>query len=158
MRLEGALVELLSLFGNGQRIHLHICTGAFDACLIFKTCTFSADVDSNVLHQCVALGDGGVELEGDGLLIPILHNFTEYFGAAGCVDVGHGDVQRCVLLCFREEDIDHGCIGVRFRDDQCVWEDGCLLATGPVVVDERLLDFDALRDEEDGACLHELCV
>ena len=111
VRLESALVEFLRIFGYGERVHFHVCARTLDTCLILKTRTFSADVDGDVLDQCVALGDCGVELEGDGFLIPILHDLAEDLGAAGCVDVRHRDVQGLVRCRFGEEDVDHG--GIR---------------------------------------------
>ena len=39
-----------------------------------------------------------------------------------------------------------------------MWEHGCHLAASPIVIDERLLNLDTLGDEQDRACLNELCM
>ena len=73
-------------------------------------------------YLCIAIGHG-VELEGDGFFIPVLHDFTEDLGQAP-MDVGDGDV-LALLLGFGEEDIDHGGFRIVLGDDEGVRKDSC---------------------------------
>ena len=51
-----------------------------------------------IFYLCIAIGHGGVELEGNGFFVPVLHDFAEDVGIGPSMDVGDGDVERFIFL------------------------------------------------------------
>ena len=114
--LEGALIKFLIFLGDGEGIHFDVCAGAFNPGLVFVAGVFRADINGEVFHLGRSIGDGGVELEGGGLFIPVLHDLAEDRGAGGSVQVGHCDVEGFIVFALGEEDIHDGGFGLVFGD------------------------------------------
>lgn len=148
--LEGALVELLDAVGDGEGEHLGVGAGAEETGVGFVAGLATAEVEVEGIDAGVAVGGDGVGLEGEGIAGPLLGADVGEVGAGAGVEVVDAGDELVGGGVAGDEVFDEGGLGVFFEDDEGVGEAGLVGAGEGVLEDERLGDFDALGDVEEG--------
>jgi len=144
--LERAGIEFLNSISDGDGEQIAPCAFTRETAKAFKTRIAAAEMQIQTFNRRFVLYFGGIDLQGENVIPPILRAHVSDFGARTRNQVVHSASEAGRWPIYGVEMLDYCNFGKFVGDEEQVWKHGGIFASQPMKNFNRQFDFNATRN------------